>query len=124
MQYPHLTPSMHIANFLKENGREYHKEIAYNWTANMVSRILQDIIYTGTLINHKTVVKNIHGKSIRVPEEEQFVFENHHTAIITTEQFNAVQKIIAHKKETTALYNKKKYDYVFGGFIKCRRLWW
>ena len=38
----------------------------------MVSNILKNEIYTGTLITHKKKSINIRGKVVKLPEEEHF----------------------------------------------------
>ncbi len=35
------------------------------------------------LITHKKRTVNIRGKVVKLPKEEQFIFENHHEAIIS-----------------------------------------
>ena len=56
----------------------------------MVSKILKDETYTGTLVTHKKEVKGIHGKAKVLPKEENYRFENHHEPIISKDQFDRV----------------------------------
>ena len=44
----------------------------------MVSNILKNEVYAGTLITHKKRTVNIRGKIVKIPKEEHFIFENHH----------------------------------------------
>lgn len=44
----------------------------------MISNILNDDIYTGTLRIHKKKTVYIRGKAIKLPEEEHFIFEKVH----------------------------------------------
>lgn len=85
----------------------------------MVSRILKDEIYTGTLITHKTETMEIHKKPKKVSIDNQYRFENYHEAIISIEQFENVQRIMQLKNEATAFYQKKYREYLFGGFMCC-----
>ena len=55
--------------------------------------ILENDVYCGTLRTHKKKTVSIRGKAIKLPEEEHFVFENHHEAIISKETFNLAQEI-------------------------------
>jgi hypothetical protein len=74
----------------------------------MVSKILKDETYTGTLITHKKEVKGIHGKAKKLPEKEHYRFENHHEPIISNEQFKRVQKLVKERAEATSLYKRGK----------------
>ena len=72
--YP--TPSKYYREKHLERGRIYKHKIQEKWTKDMVSNILKNEIYTGTLITHKKRTVNIRGKAVKLPKEEQFIFEN------------------------------------------------
>lgn len=118
-EYDFLTPSQVIARDLQAKGKAYGKLVSPLWNIYMIERILGDELYMGTLVTHKKEVVGIHKKSIKVNKENQYTFPNHHEAIISEEQFYNVQEIRKIRQESTAFYNKKANDYIFGGFLKC-----
>jgi len=85
----------------------------------MIKRVLTDEIYIGTLITHKREAISIHKKPVKVNDEEQYRFENHHEAIISKEQFTLVQELRERRKQSTGFYTKKERDYIFAGFVRC-----
>lgn len=126
-EYDFLTPSEVIEKTINEREAEkdeefrrpYRRKVKRLWDMYMVSRILKDDLYIGTLRTHKKQSTRIKGPSEKVPLEEQYVFENHHEAIISVEQFNKVQEILNKRYEQTSSYRKGKNEYIFGGFIRC-----
>ena len=74
----------------------------------MVSNILKNEIYTGTLITHKKRSINIRGKIVKLPKEEHFIFENHHEAIISKEMFKLAQELRNKKYKQNTSGAKKK----------------
>ena len=87
------TPSMiqHERN-LKE-GRVSKRTITTKWTDSMVKDLLDNDFYMGTLRLKKRARNTVHGKDKRVPKENQYVFENHHPAIIDNSSFSLVQEL-------------------------------
>lgn len=118
-EYDFPTPTEVIEQQVKEKGKIPTRKIVHKWNMHNISRIIQDEIYTGTLITHKKELKAIKGYGVAVPKDERYRFENHHEAIITKEQFDRVQEVLKKNKTKTANYNKGKFEYIFGGFIVC-----
>ena len=85
----------------------------------MVSNILKNEIYTGTLITHKKRTVNIRGKAVKLPKEDHFVFENHHEPIISKEIFELAQEIRKKKNEQNTSGANTKRDYYFSGMCQC-----
>ena len=120
LEYDFKNPSIVEAErFKKEKGRNIKRNVREYWENDMVSKILKDETYTGTLVTHKKEVKGIHGKAKVLPKEENYRFENHHEAIISKEQFNRVQQIMSKRAKNLSFYKKGKHYYIFGGFVKC-----
>lgn len=120
VEYDFKNPSIVEAErFKKAKGRDIERCVREYWEADMISKIIKDETYTGTLITHKKEVKGIHGKVKKVPKEEQNRFENHHEPIITKEQFERVQKLAEERAKATSFYKRGKHYYIFGGFIRC-----
>lgn len=93
-----------------ERGRIYKHPVQKLWSTYMVRNILENDVYCGTLRTHKKKTVSIRGKAIKLPEEEHFVFENHHEAIISKETFNLAQEIRKRKTKYKKYikYEKKK----------------
>lgn len=119
-KYKYPTPSEYYKQKHLERGRVYKHKVQESWTKDMVSNILKNEIYTGTLITHKKRTVNIRGKVVKLPKEEQFVFKNHHEAIISKEMFDLAQEIRTKKaKQNTSGANAKR-NYYFSGMCECQ----
>lgn len=118
-KYNYPTPSEYYRTKHLERGRVYKHKVQEKWTKDMISNILKNEIYTGTLITHKKRTVNIRGKVVKLPKEEHFVFENHHEAIISKEVFKLAQEIREkkNKKNTSGANSKRKY--YFSGMCIC-----
>ena len=122
IEYNFKTPSVIEAERFKNENKD-HRNIKRNvrecWKADMISKILKDEIYVGTLVTHKKEVKGIHGKIKILPTEQNYRFENHHEPIISREQFEIVQRYISERTKRREYYKRGKNYYIFGGIIKC-----
>ena len=118
-KYNFLTPSQVIQRELSKKGKSYKKPVKKLWDIYMIKRILRDEIYIGTVVTHKTERKDIHKQGEKIEKENQYIFENHHEAIISKEQFQRVQEMMKKRVKNSSMYTKKKRDYIFGGFLKC-----
>ena len=97
----HKTPAkMQLELIGKKMPRDQEKILKkYLWDATMVSRILQEEAYTGTLICHKSERNKI-NKTFRYTEpEEQFRHENFLPVIIPRDLWEEVQFLIQQRKE-------------------------
>ena len=118
-EYNYPTPSEFYRIKHLERGRVYRHKVQDKWTKDMVSNILKNEVYTGTLITHKKRTINIRGKAVKLPKEEHFTFENHHEAIISKDIFDLTQEIRSKKyKQHTSGANKKQ-NYYFSGMCVC-----
>lgn len=74
--------------------------------------------YIGTLRQRKYTRKRINGPDKRLNAEENIVFENHHTPIVSTREFMKAQQQL--KTRTKNNYRgTKKYDNDYSGFLFC-----
>ena len=64
------------------------------WTQTTVKRLLQNEIYTGTLVNHKTVTSKIYKTKNTVPHDEQYRHENFLPKIIDEQTWDKTQKLL------------------------------
>lgn len=63
------------------------------WHQSTVKTILSNIIYTGTLVQHREETVNfISKKRKQVAPDKQIIIEKAHPAIITMDEYNAVQE--------------------------------
>ncbi len=97
------------------NPHNKYKEVY--WTHSTVARILKDRMYTGCMVQgrNRVISYKIH-KQIRTPEEEWFIVENTHAAIISDETFAAAQKWFERDTRTAP---GKKQVYLFAGLLYC-----
>ena len=66
-----------------------------DWVAKNVKMILENQVYLGHMVSHKTQTKSFKNKKpVAVPKEEWIIVRNTHEAIIDEETFELVQKFI------------------------------
>lgn len=106
-----LTPGEYKAS----KGKHYHdvSRCDHIWSRSAVLRILRDERYIGTYVVRKQEVTEVGSTHLRMRNEsEWFKIPNHHTAIISKDLFDEVQKNIRHfsskkkNKSCYALYRK------------------
>ena len=89
------------------------------WDSTMVSRILQDEIYTGTLICHKSERNKI-NKTFRFTEpEEQFRHEDFLPVIVTKEMWREGQNLIAQRKAVRVRAGTGHPVLRYSGLLRC-----
>ena len=114
--YP--TPSQYFARVLTERDGSCNYKVARKWEHYHIQNIIDNRVYTGCLVTHKKETDGIRGKAIFIPENEQYLFPEHHEAIISTDDFNNAQEI--RKKRAENNYRgSAKYDFIFRGFCVC-----
>lgn len=87
-----------------------------DWVGKNVKMILENQVYLGHMVSHKSQTKSFKNKKIvPVPKEDWIVVENTHEAIIDKETFEIVQKFISVKKQP----NKTGKPNIFVGLVKC-----
>lgn len=116
-----------IANRLTEEGiptpssyrNNPNRPRASTWTAQHVSRILKNEVYTGTMVSGKTEKLSYKSKKTRRKPENQWIkIENNHTAIVDKATFDVVQKMIERKQ---SFASKAKNPSLLAGFVQCGR---
>ena len=86
------------------------------WCAATIAQMLRDQVYVGTLINLKTETVNYKTKKrMPVPEDRRITIPNAHEAIITQEQFDAVQQI---RSQRRCVANERRFN-LFRGKLYC-----
>ena len=118
-KYNYPTPSVYYQKKHLERGRIYKHQVQKLWSTYMISNILTNDVYCGNLRTHKKKTISIRGKAIKLPEEEHFVFENHHEAIISKETFKLAQEIKKRKVNNKSTSGTRKRIYAFSGLCRC-----
>lgn len=99
------TPLSHI---LKRDGRTSaygsRMETTRIWMGETICRILKNETYTGVRIAH-TMAHRRDGKAIRVPDEEQFRYEDDHEPLVSRELFEKAQGAIRSRGERRSANN-------------------
>ena len=87
------------------------------WCAGTVSNILKNRMYCGDMVQGRYRIKSykIHIQE-RVPEDEWYIVENTHEAIIDRETFDKVQQLL--RRDVRTAPNQQKL-YLFSGFLRC-----
>ena len=106
--------------YKQQQGLKYNAPNAQGnpmWSTITIDTILKNRVYVGDMVQGRQRVKSykIHIQE-KVPEEEWFIVENTHEAIIDREIFAKVQSLL---KRDTRTAPKAKQLYLFSGFLKC-----
>ncbi len=108
------------------NGIYTKKKVACKWTDAMVHDILKNDIYIGNFRLHKKTRHTIHGKDIKVPKANQYLFEANHEPIIAKQQFELVQEIMRKRLisnyrggRVTERWQARKMESPFGNCLFC-----
>lgn len=87
------------------------------WGAVTITSILKNRMYCGDMVQGRYRVKSykIHVQEV-VPEDEWYIVENTHEAIIERDTFDKVQRLLLRDTRTAP---QKKQVYLFSGFLRC-----
>lgn len=89
--------------YKKQKGLDCNRrnvKYTMQWSANTISKILKNRMYTGCMVQGKEKKLSYKSKKVvTVPPQQWIVVENTHEAIISKEQFEAVQKRMAEKNK-------------------------
>lgn len=95
----------------------FQTHLTSRWSAVAIIRILKNPIYYGVLQQGKSQRINYKVKVQRaLPKEEWVIFENHHEGIVTKEEYETVQMLLA--KDTRIAPGENRL-YLFGGLLSC-----
>lgn len=87
------------------------------WSYHTIHNMLRNRVYCGDMVQGRYRVKSykVHIQE-RVSEDEWFIVENTHEAIIDREYFERVQRLL---KRDTRVSPQKDTLYLFSGFLRC-----
>ena len=119
------TPSMILHRRETEQGCLSRRTIAIKWSDRMIKDLLENDFYIGTLRLKKRARNTVHGKDKRVPKEEQYIFEDHHPAIIDKATFLLVQELKEKRNRTNyrgsrGQWSEKDIPNPFGSCLFCK----
>ncbi|BDG33496.1 recombinase family protein [Parageobacillus thermoglucosidasius] len=116
-----------ISNYLMRKGFPTPRQVAgatnagFKWHQSSIKCILTNPVYTGKLVHHREESTSTLAESElykirrKVDPDKQIIIENAHPAIISEEEFNAVQELM--KKKGQRKSNRK--ESLFAHIAKC-----
>lgn len=113
------TPNMVKKMRAEAKGQVYKRKASTQWNNVGVARILNNPFYTGTLVLGKSKKRAINGKSIPVPKDDWYVFEDAHEAIIDKSTYDLVQQITKERAEKDYRGRKQVRPNIFAGILVC-----
>jgi hypothetical protein len=109
-----------VADALNEKGVPSKK--GGRWTATTVRGMLANEKYTGDVIFQKTYTDSQFNRHVNRGEKDRYALSDHHEAIISREDFDAVRALIHQRgREKGIITGSDKYQnrYCFSGRIIC-----
>lgn len=107
------------SEYKKQNGENYRNAKKLDktnyWTYSTVRKILQNEMYTGTMVQGKTR-REMNGKDFWLDESEWIKVEDTHPAIVDKDAFETVKRLLKQKKVDL---NFEENQSIFAGFLKC-----
>jgi len=106
--------------YKRQNGMQYNNPTLVGeplWSTRGITSILTNRMYLGHMVQGKQRVKSykVHTR-VAIPEDEWFVVENTHEAVIDEDTFNMAQDLMARDTRTPP---KTGNLYPFSGFLRC-----
>lgn len=110
-----------IARELTENGVRPPLRPSGAWTSSMVLKMLKNEKYSGDLLQKKYYTTDYlsHRKVLNNGAEEKILLRDHHEAIISRDQFEAVQEELTKRAGMAGDKSKFSARYWFSGKIRC-----
>ena len=100
-----LTPSQ----IKKRRGEDLGRKDCIRWSAGTVRKILRNPVYLGHMVQGKEEKISFKGKKVRLlPQNEWFVVENTHEAVIKREIFDAVGRMMEERYSSLAARKKEE----------------
>ena len=104
------------------NERQVPTRKKRQWTATTIRQILRNEKYIGDCLFQKTFTDTRYERHMNYGQEDQFYIEDHHEAIVSREDFEAVQALVAQRGQEKRIQKKDtKYAnrYPFSGKLIC-----
>ena len=87
------------------------------WSTGTIRKILKTEAYTGVRIAHART-KRRNGRQVRVPEEEQFRYEDDHEAVVSRELFEKGRMAIRSRRDNNGKQTQHRGG-LFQGILRC-----
>lgn len=114
------TGSMITKQRLERVGKKYKGNVSTRWYPNVILDMLKNNFYIGTLTLGKTKRRSIHGRKIKQPEENQYVFEDAHEPLVSKETFQLVQNMIVSRSQNNFRGRRiQTRPNIFAGVLYC-----
>lgn len=108
------------SEYKRLSGEKYHngRKLAGTtyWTYTTVHRILNNQMYTGSMVQGKAPRRSMHGRAKLLERERWSIVEDTHEAIISPEQWARVQSLL--QRDTRTLNFEQNLS-PFAGFLRC-----
>ena len=110
-----------IARELTEAGVRPPLRPSGAWTSSMILKMLKNEKYCGDLLQKKYYTTDYlsHRKILNEGAEEKILLRDHHEAIVSREQFAAVQEELAKRAGAAADKGRFSARYWFSGKVRC-----
>ena len=108
----------------KVQGLKYYnaqeKAGAKGWAYPTIKVILNNQVYTGTMVQHKSEKISYKMEKIRyIPEEQQYMVEGMHEPIISKDTFDQAQEIMKRRTRTPGFHSEVKKVNPYAGILVC-----
>ncbi len=111
-----LSPSMYAYTKYGISHSGLNTERPYNWTSDMISDMLMNMVYLGHTVNMRYSTKSYKDKKKRErPKSDWLIFENTHEALVDQETWDIVQEVRSHKRRRTNMDEQN----MFSGMVYC-----
>ena len=111
-----LSPSMYAYTKYGISHSGLNTERPYNWTSDMISDMLMNMVYLGHTVNMRYSTKSYKDKKKRErPKSDWLIFENTHEALVDQETWDIVQEVRSHKRRRTNMDEQN----MFSGLVYC-----
>ena len=101
---------------LDSRRAKFNDKDVETWSTATVGNILRNQMYVGDMVGNKREVKNYRtGKQIVHTKDEYIIIPNTHEPIISREDFEKVQMLVANKHRPS----KTNHENEFRGLLKC-----
>lgn len=112
------TPSMVKKERYEAEGEKSKYEPNPIWNTASVRTILNNDFYTGVLRQRKYTRTKINGKEVKLDDENNIIFEEHHEAIIDRQTFSNVKTLMS-KRSRNHYHGVGKYSTKYTGLLVC-----
>lgn len=90
------------------------------WDSGKVRKILQNKVYTGTVVNGRTRVTKVGGSHFKqVPEEEQICIPSRHEAIVTEQEYLLALQVLKNNGRQKGKKHTPKQESILLGKLRC-----